>query len=166
MRSPVKTPGLVSKTDVHVRSASYMLAAHAAVHRSFWQISKALSHKQKMLRRLLHVAQVMLTMDKVQAAILDWDYFDVVKGGVASMQMMKPVPKIFGSAAAYAETFKCLLLEELRASAQQVCIFRMAAAQLACNAPLGHPLSIVLGTHCVWMAGNAPFCNWWTAEAV
>ncbi|KAK9868262.1 hypothetical protein WJX84_007623 [Apatococcus fuscideae] len=64
--------------------------------------------------------QVMLTMDKVQAAILDWNYYEVVKGGVAHMQMMKPVPKTFSSAAMYAETFKSLLLEELRASAQQV----------------------------------------------
>ena len=68
-------------------------------------------------------------MDKVQAAILDWDYFDVVKGGVASMQMMKPVPKTFTSAAAYAETFKSLLLEELRASAQQVRVTQSNDAQ-------------------------------------
>ena len=59
-------------------------------------------------------------MDKVQAAILDWNYFQVVKGGASAMPMMKPVPKTFSSAAAYAETFRGLLLEELRASAQQV----------------------------------------------
>lgn len=59
-------------------------------------------------------------MDKVQAAILDWNYYEVVKGGMAHMQMMKPVPKTFSSAAVYADTFKSLLLEELRASAQQV----------------------------------------------
>ncbi len=123
------------------------------VHQKFLSLGK-------MLRRLLHGVQVMLTMDKVQAAILDWDYFDVVKGGVASMQMMKPVPNIFGSAAAYAETFKCLLLEELRASAQQVCIHShgCCTACLQCT-PRYHLLPIYLRAHCVWMSNNVSFSD-------
>ena len=74
----------------------------------------------------------MLTMDKVQAAILDWDYFAVVKGGTAQMKMMRPVPTTFSSAAAYAETFKSLLLEELRASAQQVRLPQPSLQTAAC----------------------------------
>lgn len=66
--------------------------------------------------------QVALTMEMVHRAILGWDYYGVMSGNATRSRVLglEGVPTSFASLSHYTEVFHVLLLEELRASLQQV----------------------------------------------
>lgn len=70
----------------------------------------------------VRVMQVALTMDVVHRAILSWDYYSIMSGAAtrSTLLRMQGVPTVFSSLSHYTEVFHTLLLEELRASLQQV----------------------------------------------
>jgi hypothetical protein len=61
-------------------------------------------------------------MDLVHHAILSWDYYSIMSGAATrlSLSSMGGVPTAFSSLSQYTDVFNSLLLEELRASLQQV----------------------------------------------
>lgn len=67
-------------------------------------------------------SQVVLTMETVQRAILGWNYFGIMSGKAtrSSVLGMDGVPTSFANLSHYTRVFHVLLLEELRASLQQV----------------------------------------------